>query len=471
MTNDKLNKRFRFGFWVIMLVAGLSLTSCLKDDDDDTIYYDDAAVTSFSLGTLNRYMHKKASSGLDSVYVQKVSCSNIKFFIDQQQGLIYNVDSLPYGLDLTKAVCTIVSKNSGVLMLNKGKEGRDSLVFYAADDSIDVSQPMEVRVANMKGTAYRSYQLTVNMHQEDGDEFRWAEAMDEQAMAALPAQPQRLLCVGDKVFGFGQKTDGAVCMMPLNPFVANDCVEFEPSALDNAVSNGSTMYVLEKESGKLYSWNAEDGKWNQLSMAETNVERLVGASTKEIYALSSEGGLLVSTDNGNTWQTENLDSDANLLPSANISCTVHALRTNDGMERVMLIGTCEGRSTAMAWMKIVDLATPGAGTWMLVTATEDDLWALPQQDALSVIGYGDVDVAYGMAADGTQSVMQSMDGGVTWKGDNDYTWPITLEAQPTSKLAVAVDGSNFIWMIPGDGSLWRGRLNKMGWKDVQMVFQ
>ena len=471
MTNDRLNKKFRFKFWVLMLVAGLSLTSCLKDDDDDTIYYEDTAITAFSVGTLNRYLHKTTSSGTDSVYVQKVGCSNYKFYIDQQQGLIYNVDSLPYGLDLTKVVCTIASKNSGVIILNKGKDGRDSLVLYSSTDSIDVSSPMEVRVANMKGTAYRSYRLTVNMHQEDGDEFRWSETMDAQAMAALPTQPQRLLCVGDKVFGFGQEADGSVCMMPLNHFVENDCVEFEPSALDNAVSNGSTLFVLEKENGKLYSWNAEDAKWNQQSLAETNVERLMGASTKEIYALSKESGLLVSNDNGNTWQAENLDSDANLLPTANTHCTVHALRTNDGMERVMLVGTREGGSSTVAWVKIVDLAQPGAGTWMLVSTTEDDAWALPALNALTVIGYDDVDVAFGLTADGTQKVYESKDGGITWKGGSDYTWPTTLESQPSGKLSAAVDGNNFIWMIPGDGSLWRGRLNKMGWTTVQTVFQ
>ena len=202
-----------------------------------------------------------------------------------------------------------------------------------------------------------------------------------------------------------------------------------------------------------------------------NVERLMGASTKEIYALSKEGGLLVSTDNGSTWQAENLDSDANLLPTANTHCTVHALRTNDGMERVMLVGTREGGSSTVAWVKIVDLAQPGAGTWMLVSTTEDDAWALPALNALTVIGYDDVDVAFGLTADGTQKVYESKDGGITWKGGSDYTWPTTLESQPSGKLSAAVDGNNFIWMIPGDGSLRRGRLNKMGWADIQTVFE
>jgi hypothetical protein len=32
-------------------------------------------------------------------------------------------------------------------------------------------------------------------------------------------------------------------------------------------------------------------------------------------------------------------------------------------------------------------------------------------------------------------------------------------------VAVAVDADNFIWLISsGTGEVWRGRLNKMGWK-------
>ena len=49
----------------------VSLTSCLDEDDSYyyTTTYEDAAITSFTLGTLNRVMHTKTSSGEDSTYV------------------------------------------------------------------------------------------------------------------------------------------------------------------------------------------------------------------------------------------------------------------------------------------------------------------------------------------------------------------------------------------------------------------
>ncbi len=42
------------------VMALTSLTSCLEAEEQEFIYYQDAAITSFSLGTLNRYIHATA---------------------------------------------------------------------------------------------------------------------------------------------------------------------------------------------------------------------------------------------------------------------------------------------------------------------------------------------------------------------------------------------------------------------------
>ena len=40
-------------------------TSCLSDDKIEVVQYNDAAITSFSLGKLNRLMHTTGSKGQD----------------------------------------------------------------------------------------------------------------------------------------------------------------------------------------------------------------------------------------------------------------------------------------------------------------------------------------------------------------------------------------------------------------------
>lgn len=466
MIKEKLTRSKFFAFWALLLAA-VSLTSCLKDDDEDTVYYEDAALTSFSVSTMNKIVYGKSKSGLDSIYAKPVSCESYKFYIDQREGLIYNVDSLPYDLDLKKAILSMTSKNSGVVMLNKGSEGRDSLVFYAQTDTIDVSRPLEVRVYNMQGKDYRKYTLTVNKHQEDGDKFRWTNMMDLKESGVWGQGDMRLFCAGSKVFGLSREDDGTTSMVSLNPF-ASESTTFEGSAFDNVASNGETLYVLESAAGKMHRF-AESGRQDY----EVNFPgaKLLGASTKEIYALSKEGGLLVSTDEGRTWQTENLDNDEALLPTDNISCTLHALRTNEGMERVMLLGTCADKPSVVAWMKIVDQAEPSAGNWVMVANGENELLSLPKQDQLAIMAYGDVDVAWGLSADGLLvSVRESQDG-LSWKSESSCSWPVEQVAEPEGRLSVAVDNQHFVWMILGDGCLWRGRLNKMGWTETQKVFR
>lgn len=64
-----------------------TLSSCLGENDSYT-YYNDAAITNFSLGTLNRYFHKTRVDGTDSVYKRTLNCSGYTFYIDHENGVI-----------------------------------------------------------------------------------------------------------------------------------------------------------------------------------------------------------------------------------------------------------------------------------------------------------------------------------------------------------------------------------------------
>ena len=100
------------------------LTGCLSNDDTEIITYDDTAITAFSLGTMTRTIHTTSSKGEDSTYTASVTGSKYAFAIDQQRGLIYNVDSLPVGTRVSNVLCNITTKNSGVAVINhRTKDG------------------------------------------------------------------------------------------------------------------------------------------------------------------------------------------------------------------------------------------------------------------------------------------------------------------------------------------------------------
>ncbi|MBR1468799.1 MAG: hypothetical protein IJ605_01600 [Prevotella sp.] len=182
-----------------------ALSSCLSSDDPETtVAYQDTGLTSFSVGALKQTLQTKGSAGQDSTYTKTVAGSTYAFTIDQQQGLVYNVDSLPVNTDVSRVACTATTKNLGSIVINRRTHDglRDSLVVYSSADSLDFTNPVEFRVYNQAGTAFRKYMVELRVHRQTADEFHWTQQSltDEQFadLLALRQQPQNVAgVIGD----------------------------------------------------------------------------------------------------------------------------------------------------------------------------------------------------------------------------------------------------------------------------------
>lgn len=150
----------------------VGMTSCLGGSDhDEYTYYSDAAITSFTLGTMNKYLANSEGTITKSTF----SGSTYKFNIDQEQGLIFNTDSLPYGTDATHVVTSIGTLNSGTVFIKNIDD--DEYNYYVSTDSMDLSVERKLRVLAQDGKQYREYTLKLNVHQEDGEAFAWKSAL------------------------------------------------------------------------------------------------------------------------------------------------------------------------------------------------------------------------------------------------------------------------------------------------------
>jgi hypothetical protein len=159
----------------LLMVATLVFASCLKSNDTETTYYSDTAISSFTLGTLNRYVTTKAKDGVtDSTYKTTVAGSKYEFYIDHLNRKIYNIDSLPYGTDASRVLVTITTKNSGQAFIKSLTD--ETLTIYSSSDSLDLSHPREIRVYPFSNGSkdYRAYEVTVNVHRQPTDSVYWA---------------------------------------------------------------------------------------------------------------------------------------------------------------------------------------------------------------------------------------------------------------------------------------------------------
>ena len=181
-------KRFLQAFCGLVVALSM-LTSCLSSSDEDTTTYNDVVITSFKLGTLNRYLHTTSKSGADSVFKATYSASNFKMNIDQLNDTIYNADSLLVGTDVAHVVCTVTTKNSGIVFLKSMTS--DSLTYFSSgSDSVDFTRPRVFRVYANDGSCFRDYKVSVTASQQTAGTFLWTVA-DKAGFPAVDDAAER----------------------------------------------------------------------------------------------------------------------------------------------------------------------------------------------------------------------------------------------------------------------------------------
>lgn len=463
-------KRF-FRLTAVALAVMTLFASCLKGNDDDTVVtYNDKAITSFTLATLNRYVHTTAADGSDSVYVTTVAGAGYKFSIDQLQHYICNLDSLPMGTDVRHVPCTITTLNQGALVIESLNS--DSLFYLSTGtqtDSLDFSEPRHLRVYASDGSGYTVYTVQLNVHQEDGDTFSWQQRAESDPMLAQQTD-LRVVTNGNRVFVAG--TDGSTTTLfgtdddgkTWHVLTPDFNTPLAAEAYRNITVAAGYLYLL--TDGQLM--RSDDGEhWTPLGTP--GLTQLMGACPTELYAKGTTGEMMMSADGGATWQTDELDADAALLPTEDVAIMTRPYTTNKGIDYVLMAGNRSQTDYpddrgAQLWCKTVDRTETGVQTpWSHMEVAENNVGLyLPRVSHLSLISYDNSIFALGNKG-GAAVVYESKDGGLTWNADTTFEIPEALTgAEP---LSVAVDDSQFVWMVQATtGQVWRGRLNRLGWE-------
>lgn len=468
----------KISHFILLLSATFVLSSCLKDNETDINYYNDAAITAFSIGNLKRPVHAKTTAGKDTVYTVKVTGSAYKFNIDQLNNIIYNADSLPYKTDVSRVVCKISSKNSG--LISQISVNNDSAKLYQEEDSIDFTKPRTFIVNSTDGTASRKYLIKVNVHTELADSFQWHRMPQNSDFAGMKAM--RALYNNGEMFLFG--TEGTVTSVysstdgnswqNLTPDIN---MVFDKDAYGNITVMEGYIYMLTSKT-LLRTQNGRN--WEIVGLTE--LTKLIGASTSELYGMNAEGIIMSSKDNGKTWKEDITDEDKSLLPTEDISCICRPSAANKDIESVMIVGNRNldkypNDAYATAWNKVIDRSKSETGNgWAYVRTHSGNKFVAPRIQNFTVIPYAGGALAFG--GDGIGGCKATAfgkmyfceDGGITWKEDKRFAMPKGFESSNTS-FAAAVDDKNVIWIICGEsGQVWRGRLNRLGWATEQTSF-
>lgn len=450
-------KRKFFAF-IALITATLSLSSCLSSDETTVEYTHDTAITAFSLGSLDRYT--KTTAGKDTLLKANVTGSDYKFYIDQAQRKIYNVDSLPAGTRTAAVLATITSKNSSpvILMHAKQTENLDSATYYSSTDSINFSEPRLIRVYSSDYSAYAQYTVTVYVHKELPYEFKWHELAQNNSQLAAFSDLKAVAC-GDYIYVFGKTDEGTkVLKSAINDGSAWSSITMNvglsSDAYQSAVALDGKLYI--SDGGKVYA-SADAAIWTVVS-DNADIKQLIGASSKNLYAYTATG-ISVSEDKGANWKAEKLDTDKAYLPKQNISMNVAGVLSAKDVENVMLLGTRDKAlkdTVATTWLRTVDYDANEDGQWNYLEIENNKSGKMPWLDQVITCAADTGFVALGSNG----KWYKSQDAGLTWKQDAMVVLPAKFATE--GRFAFCRDNKHYYWIIR-NGYVWRGRFNIDGW--------
>lgn len=452
------------------LVAGVMattafLSSCLKSDYAETDYPAESSIRDFSIGTLRQTIYGTSSKGEDSIYVDTISYADVPFTIDQINRQIYNKDSLPKEVDVTKVLASISADNGAIYYVNKN--GKDSL--WTSTDSLDFTNEMTFKVLAYSELQNqfvfgKHYTVKVNVHKLNPDSLVWKHFGDKKFAEGVTFAEQKAVYMNDYIYVFGETAEGNVKIYKANvnrgSFTSWEEVSTSITSIDinsAIVYNNEVHFIAD---GKLY--NLKD---NQIG-SETNLSNLISVNGDKLLAYTT-GNKIVSLNSDGTKAKETDFIEGKNL-NGRISAVSYTAEHNTSLWRTIVmknrVKEVESDTTAMVFNNI-----SSEDKWQEYTPINPT--TCPNQGNISMISYDGKLFAYGEEFDYFYS---STDNGLNWKKEEDYMIFPTENKNGIDKLTkyrnggsystvVEDNGNNgsFIWFIWQDGTATRTCLNRL----------
>lgn len=469
----------------VLFAATSIMTSCLDNDVEQITYTSETSITGFSLGTLNIDRIGKDKNGLDSPYVDTLDCSNYPFTIDQINRTITNKDSLPVGTHIDKVI-TSITYDAG--MLGYTPKGSDRDTIWTSTDSIDFTDPVEFKVYAYSNVEGKPYKVTINVHKQEPDTISWKKFDNSFSDRSLLSE-QKAVYANGKVYVFGKNENGTHIEYS---DVSNDNPSPWEPVTDNIPSNIDT-YSATAWAGNIYflAGGTNDKQLYKLSVTTDEIE-LVGTETFEVLIggndIKSELYVVKDGESGiykeSPW-TKDTDPFTQFKAGQPFFSNTTTASYNSNITTTVALcynqGNTANDTTALVFNRM----------------SSDNKWEkriqnlpLPNLENVTMIYYDGKLYAFGGDYGEIKPFSQfycSTDNGLCWRPvtecmafpaevpdtenpNREYinfpdlydTHHGNYSCAVTPKLENETYRGNFIWIVWEDGSICRGRINRLG---------
>lgn len=445
------------------LLMSIAISSCL-DSDDNYEYSSDATIRAFGIDTIGKGIY-------------------YKFTIDQLKREIYNVDSLPVGSDtiIDKILIDTLSVTGWVT------SGLNDTLFNTSD-SVDLREPIKLKVHAADGVTVREYTIKVNVHKQDPDSLIWRE------MAALPAspvsgKPKSVILKGElfvytsstTAYRSSLSTPASLQWSPINVDLP------EGAKLNSIVSFNDQLFITTTNGEAFYSDNGIN--WTQMDMQGMQMVTFLGGIPED-KVTGSKNRLtgIFTKDDKNYFCAKNLEETSwqkseetipENFPLEDIYSTVF---TNaSGIKQTVIVGNTEtvtADNTEITTEETVPWFTMDGLTW--ADMSTPTAFSCPAMKNPSIMYYGGLFHMMG----GDFNIIRTSRVGIEWnEAATKFRYPTEIKVTPGKEendkdtieyislfkdkgdYSLTIDTNHYIWIVwSSDGSVWRGRQNKLGFK-------
>ena len=447
---------------VSLFITACTISSCLDSDVVEYEYSSNASITAFSITDSIVTHYPAVVNGKDTTLSKGVVGSNYPFIINQNEGLIYNPDSLPVGTDVSKVVVGITADTQGIYIVAE----TDSL--WEETDSLNFENPIQFKVLAEIGSFGRTYTAKINVHQQEPDSLNWTK-MGTNFPKTI--QKQKAVYTNNCIYVFAEE-DKQVVMTK-----ATDGKNWsEPAAIDiTTKADYSSVMVWDNQfyilaENDLYS-STNGLQWIKVESGQKIAKLLANIYTEhshKIIGVDSENYYIESKD-GIVWNRH--EAMPVEFPNNHISSVSYTLDTNNQLGRVILIGD-NGIETDTITSVWTTLSTESHWTDLSV---EGQNYACPKLENSQLIQYNNQLYMFGGSGqyNGKKQPFEyfyaSQDDGISWEAITEkIMFPQefkTLYEEAEGNYSCVVDAQQFIWIMWSQtGEVWRGRINKFGFE-------
>ena len=423
-------------------------SACIESDDDDNVEAPNCVIASFSIGDIVS-SYTTTINGVDTTYSRTISGSSVYFNIDQINGVISSVDSLPYWANIKRIVPTI--SYTGAIYCRQGGEGNDYLYFSSGNDSIDFSGEVDFLVVSNDGNYTKNYKAVINKSENEKDSLYWTAVSSNIQLDG----PHRTLSKDGSLFVFaynnGQPTVTTAEATGKNlswttPQTLSENIDYRSVTLFQ-----NDFYALNDKNWVCWS---EDGINWEITNDEFTFDRILASDNWKLYAY--DGSSLYASADGVNWDEEPAN-DLSMLPEMPVSSAVYTSKTNANIQNVVMLGCQPAADKTVAWFK-VSAEGESNQKWNYINISADNNYPLPDMSYVQMVRYNGSLLAIG---NGTEKIQPyndlyiSEDNGITWRPSTARYGIVTELAGTTRPVTMTVCGKN-LWIIQSGGNVWRG---------------